>query len=291
MFLKSLTYDEFLQSLRERMKREKHRDLLTQLRDWRFQPMRFLIDAHKKTFTITNLSINQLLKRFSYPKDLFDRFPLSLQEETLNYLLATSEDRALFRLKHENTIRAVLSTHYTPMDDVTVFQLLHPHLKKSRLAFACLTETETYARFFLYRKKIEDIPVICGCAVKNSETGNATLTLCPTVYLKPFGITIFSRKNLLEIRHVGSINKIKHQTSDFHHKLKHNQEKILSVLKHANINTSQVKSVFKDLKLHFHQNRITLLNLIKTISLALKGQPFKIRMATEEQISSLCDWR
>ncbi|HDH91450.1 MAG TPA: hypothetical protein ENF38_00690 [Candidatus Aenigmarchaeota archaeon] len=288
MFLKNLNYKKLMAALKEYRQNQNCRDFTTELKQWRYQSIKILKNK-QLTLKLTSFSLTQLLKRFLYPKELFDQFSFSLQEATINYLLSTTSKKALFRVKEKNILRAVLSTKFVPVDDIVLFAILEPLLKHTRVAFILVTETQTHARFLFNLKHTSFTPIIPGVIVENSEVGAHSVLLHAIIYLPAYKLSLFSKRNLLT-RHLGDKALIDTKLKNFSHQVRYQHRMLYKQLERSSslfIETTTAKHILKPLKINITAEKILFVELLKIVSLSFKKLTLSEKIQVEKSLSEL----
>ena len=183
---------------------------------------------------LSTWAIGQICSRLNIPSAYFKRCPAPLQDEQFNWwngdcqsetLADTDSDfamthdaklytgqermeRWLLRAKGE-TLRAVLTDRYTPIDNRMLLRCLHrslpPHLKVQWMA---LDEESFHLRLFDPSLSMEvrngDL-LMAGLHISNSEVGRRSVTIDAIVYRQVCSnglIRLIKGKSLLQQRHI-----------------------------------------------------------------------------------------
>lgn len=160
----------------------------------------------------TPWSVSQLCTRLGIPTPYFRKCPAELQDAQANYWLRYGRQKAqeqwLLRL-HHNTVRAVLSEHYSPLDNATLLDELRPLLPDSyRVDWFGLSDESLHLRVVdpqRYREVLPDDALTVGIHIANSEVGYRSVTVDALVYrlvCKNGLIRLVKGKSLMRQRHL-----------------------------------------------------------------------------------------
>ena len=182
---------------------------------------------------LSNWATGQMCNRLNIPAAYFKRCPEELQDEQFNWWNSQEEksfdaidfpvgirpndrfytgqekrERWLLRAKGQ-TLRAVLTDRYTPIDNRMLLRCLHrslpPHLKVQWMA---LDEESFHLRLFDPTCVIEvknGDPLMAGLHISNSEVGKRSVTIDAIVYRQVCSnglIRLIKGKSLMQQRHI-----------------------------------------------------------------------------------------
>jgi hypothetical protein len=183
---------------------------------------------------LSSWATGQICSRLNIPSAYFKRCPAPLQDEQFNWWngdcqsetladtdsdfamthdakLYTGQERVerwLLRAKGE-TLRAVLTDRYTPIDNQMLLRCLHrslpPHLKVQWIA---LDEESFHLRLFdptLVMEVKNGDPLMAGLHISNSEVGKRSVTIDAIVYRQVCSnglIRLIKGKSLMQQRHI-----------------------------------------------------------------------------------------
>lgn len=138
-----------------------------------------------EAFTLEERGAHQLLAQWGIPADHFERLSRPLQIAELRYFAErqprTLTLRATGELDGEHpAIRSVMSSRYTPFDNVDVLRVIEPYLERFDLSRSSVTRDEMVLALTLREehdvslRRTGDV-VKAGLTLRNSEVGTMSL--------------------------------------------------------------------------------------------------------------------
>ena len=179
------------------------------------------LDEYPERLTLTSWATTQACQRLGIPPDYFRKLSTPLQDANFNhwvwrYDTEPDEDGAspasprpwLLRCKGQ-TVRAVLSDRYVPLDNADLLQILTPLLEgRFEVRHLSLTPESLHLRLVdprLAREVLPDDRLMAGVHIANSETGNRSVSVDAMVWrlvcLNRL-VRLVRGKSLLRQRHV-----------------------------------------------------------------------------------------
>lgn len=157
-------------------------------------------------------AVGQLCARLGIPAPYFRKCPTELQDAQANYWLRHGRQKPneqwLLRL-HHNTVRAVLSERYSPLDNATLLDELRPLLpERYRVDWFSLADESLHLRVVdpqRYREVLPDDALTVGIHIANSEVGYRSVTVDALVYrlvCQNGLIRLVKGKSLMRQRHL-----------------------------------------------------------------------------------------
>lgn len=153
----------------------------------------------QETLPLTSWAQSQLLNKLGIPASFFKRCPHSLRQDNANYFLHNAPSRRTFLLRTrmgsgncEGKIRGVLSSRFTPCDDVFLIDAVLHALRNYAVQYEEFTQAEEIT---ILKTKFLDlcsastlngqniVPVYAGLSVRNSEVGYSALYIEPCIML------------------------------------------------------------------------------------------------------------
>ena len=161
---------------------------------------------------------SQLLQRLQIPAAFYRRLPENIKWATVNFFAQHGgfERMALLRLVRGNTVRALLSERFCPLDDVDLLPLFGDVVGDEALRVEALDFEEDYShlRVIFPHQVAEPKPgdvVMTGINLSNSETGMRAVHIDAVVFrlVCRNGLVQAESSGKTTIRHVGQIDRLK----------------------------------------------------------------------------------
>jgi hypothetical protein len=174
--------------------------------------------THDRTLRLSPRAETQLLQRAGVPVTFFRRLPENLKWAIANHFVQHSlTDRAaLIRTVRGDTVRALLTESYTPLDDVDVLPMVadvlgDDDIEVEKLDFA---DDATHLRILFPRQTTEaragDV-LRTGIHVTNSETGYRAVHVDALVHrlVCSNGLVRAESSGRTTLRHIGQVDRLK----------------------------------------------------------------------------------
>ncbi len=172
-------------------------------------------NGDEKRLTPTSWATGQLCARLGIPTSYFRKCPTILQDVQANFWLKDANsasggqsDRWFLRAK-DDTLRAVLSDRYSPLDNTTLMECLRPMLDaRYRVDWFGLSDESLHLRIIDPQRTREVLPddaLSVGIHLTNSEVGFRSVTVDSLVYRLVCTnglIRMVKGKSLLRQRHI-----------------------------------------------------------------------------------------
>lgn len=218
-----LTLDQVVRTARQRRDALSPFDLTDQLPMYQFRfpdaaPGAMDRLTQDRALQLAPRAETQLLQRLGVPVAFFRRLPENLRWATVNHFVqhAPAERGALVRTVRGNTVRALLSEQYTPIDDADVLPLVadvlgDDEVEIERLDFA---DDATHLRVIFPREATEaragDV-LRTGVHITNSETGYRAVHVDALVHrlVCTNGLVRSEVQGRTTFRHVGQTDRLK----------------------------------------------------------------------------------
>ena len=145
------------------------------------------------TYPMTDVAEGQLMSKIRYPRQLLDRLPANNVLIDVNWLIQNSMDNdrnALFRFyrnpaTEENTLRAVLGSRYTPIDDMDLFWHIDKYLQNATIVYDGWGSTSTHITA-IWEDNLEG-GLKRGLHISNSEVGQRSISIGAVLYRETCG--------------------------------------------------------------------------------------------------------
>lgn len=167
------------------------------------------------SFALNEWATTQFCNKLRIPLTYFQRCPPSLQDENANYWLAQAEKKPWFLRGKGETIRAVLSEKFTPVDNLPLLEALSKTSLTQNLVlqWGHLSETSLHLRMVdeasLQELRLDKDKICAGIHLSNSEVGYRCLRVDALVYrvvCQNGLIAVKERETTLKRRHIGTFD-------------------------------------------------------------------------------------
>lgn len=161
---------------------------------------------------------SQLLQRCQIPAPFFRRLPQNLKWAVANHFVQIGglERQALLRTVRGNTVRAVLTDAYSPLDDIPVLEMVADILGDHLIRIEALSFEDdfTHLRIIFPREMMEakvGDALMTGLNITNSETGCRAVHVDALVYRLACtnGLVRAESTGGTTIRHIGQTDRLK----------------------------------------------------------------------------------
>ena len=179
-----------------------HRTPLAQyayLRDGNGSQMQRLVDPSapqlsERSYPMTDIAEGQLMSKIRYPRQLLERLPANNVLVDVNWLIQNSMENdtrnAFFRfythpVTEVNTLRAVLGSRYTPIDDMDLFWHIDKYLQNATIVYDGWGSTSTHITA-IWEDNLEG-GLKRGLHISNSEVGQRSISIGAVLYRETCG--------------------------------------------------------------------------------------------------------
>lgn len=171
-----------------------------------------------RTLQLSPRAETQLLQRLGVPVSFFRRLPENLRWAVANHFVQNGlgEGAALIRTVRGDTVRALLTDAYTPLDDVDILPAVADILGDQEVTIEKLdfSDDATHLRILFPRQTVEaragDV-LTTGIHVTNSEVGYRAVHVDALVYrlVCSNGLVRAESSGRTTLRHVGQVDRLK----------------------------------------------------------------------------------
>jgi len=187
--------------------------------------------SRKVSLSMNGWARSQLLNRIGIPVTYFDKCPIFLKKENLDYWITQNSEKKIMLRMLGNTIRAVFSSRFSPtMDDDILYKLVlgeaEKHFGKENLLIRSFVADPEFSVLQIIFKNIsveyKNMVVYGGVTIMNSEVGRSSVWIKPMIIstnlLSGYSSTFSSVTSDLNMcfRHVGDLSpeKIKNALNE-----------------------------------------------------------------------------
>lgn len=141
-----------------------------------------------RTWRLNDHSLTQLLNRLKIPKEFYDRCPVGLKSQNVNWFVQNHgyDKSLLVRAQDDGVIRALLTGDYERFDHLELLELLRPFVTDDAVLRWKARDDMVMHLSFTYPNtatevKVGDV-VETGLHISNSEVGVRSVTIAAYVY-------------------------------------------------------------------------------------------------------------
>lgn len=177
-------------------------------------------DGGGRRFELNRRAMVQLAQRLRIPVDFLDRQPDNLKFALTNYWAQNGgyEREVMMRTMQDNQVRGILSSSYTPLDDIDVVPLIADILGDEEVDIKIMDFHNDYShiRIVFNRLTTEARPgdiIQTGIHISNSEVGMRSIRTDALVYrlICTNGMVRDENNGRSSIRHIGNSDRLKDQ--------------------------------------------------------------------------------